>query len=361
MLAALLATSALGFGAPGPALSRLAAAHPAARRAAPSMTAAGHALILQNKGGGHGEIGYHLAKALQAKGLEVTLVQDPAAKPNKPPFNLYDTELVDCNVAWCEPTDTAAVAAALEGGPALTHVFDNYAKDPAGCAAAMAAAKGAGDAFKLYAFVSSAGMYTAKGELSEDGPIKEPPTGQREVEIAISQAFAGKWCAFRPQYIYGPHTNKRDYLDWFLGRAARGLPLPIPGDGSQRVSVTHCADVAALLASVVGQEGKAGGEVFNCGAPADVTYAQLCDAAAAACGKPAADVRHLPAGTKTSFPFRPNAEGFYVSPAKAMAALGWSPAHSVLEDLKPGTGFYAKDYFDLGLDKGGLDTLKDGL
>ena len=28
-----------------------------------------HAVIVQNKGGGHGEIGYHLAKQLKAKGM----------------------------------------------------------------------------------------------------------------------------------------------------------------------------------------------------------------------------------------------------------------------------------------------------
>jgi hypothetical protein len=33
------------------------------------------ALILQNKGGGHGEIGFHLAKQLKGKGLDVHILQ----------------------------------------------------------------------------------------------------------------------------------------------------------------------------------------------------------------------------------------------------------------------------------------------
>ena len=35
---------------------------------------------VQNKGGGHGEIGFHLAKNLADKDLTVTIVQDSAAK-----------------------------------------------------------------------------------------------------------------------------------------------------------------------------------------------------------------------------------------------------------------------------------------
>jgi nucleoside-diphosphate-sugar epimerase len=157
----------------------------------------------------------------------------------------------------------------------------------------------------------------------------------------------------------GPYTNKRDYLDWFLARASRGLPLALPGDGSQPASLTHCEDVAALLASVAGQEDKAGGQIFNCAAPATTTYAELAQLAAAAAGKQPSIVA-LPAGTKTSFPLRPNSEGFYVNVEKASSTLGWAPRHDIKKDLGSG-GFYSKDFFDLGLDSGELDTSKDGL
>lgn len=207
----LLLIGALGFGgAPRAPLSRAAA-----WRAGPRMA---HALIVQNKGGGHGEIAFHLAKALRAKGVDVTIVQDAAAKASKPPFSRYESELSDCSIAWCDPTDSAAVAAALAGRPALTHVFDNFAKSPAECAPALDAAL-ASPAFQLFAFVSSAGMYTAKGELREDGPVKDPPTGQREVELALAEKLPGRWCAFRPQYIYGAHARARA-----SGRALQRAP-----------------------------------------------------------------------------------------------------------------------------------------
>eukprot|EP00303_Exanthemachrysis_gayraliae_P009844 CAMPEP_0206016240 /NCGR_PEP_ID=MMETSP1464-20131121/22295_1 /ASSEMBLY_ACC=CAM_ASM_001124 /TAXON_ID=119497 /ORGANISM="Exanthemachrysis gayraliae, Strain RCC1523" /LENGTH=313 /DNA_ID=CAMNT_0053390047 /DNA_START=1 /DNA_END=939 /DNA_ORIENTATION=+ len=309
-------------------------------------TGPGHALVVQNKGGGHGEIGFHLARVLRSMGLEVTLLQDAKADKAALPFARYEMDL-DCDVAWCDPTDPAQVNGALEGRPPLTHVFDNYAKAPEDVGAVAAAAQASPD-FALYSYVSSAGMYNAVGELREGTPVKDPPTGQRQVELALGQAFPGKWCSFRPQYIYGPYTNKRDYLDWFLHRAVRDLPLPIPGDGSQVLSVTHCEDVATLMASVVGRETSAGGEVFNCGTTQLVTYDSLCFAVARALRKDVF-IKNIPAGTKTSFPFRPNAEGFWVKPDKALQMLGWPGSrHGVIEDLD---GFYTKDFFLMGLDK----------
>lgn len=59
----------------------------------------------------------------------------------------------------------------------------------------------------------------------------------------------------RPQYIYGPLTNKRDYLDWFFDRVVHGLEfVPLPLHGDQLVALTHAEDVASMLASVVGNE-----------------------------------------------------------------------------------------------------------
>jgi len=53
-----------------------------------------HALIIQNKGGGHGEIGYHLALTLaKDKGLAVTILNDKYSE-SKQPFKVSATLLV---------------------------------------------------------------------------------------------------------------------------------------------------------------------------------------------------------------------------------------------------------------------------
>jgi len=66
-------------------LLALSATAAALSRAAPRM--GGHAVIVQNKGGGHGEIGFHLAAALRAKDVGVTILQDAAAKKTKLPYS----------------------------------------------------------------------------------------------------------------------------------------------------------------------------------------------------------------------------------------------------------------------------------
>ncbi|KAJ8613886.1 hypothetical protein CTAYLR_008691 [Chrysophaeum taylorii] len=319
------------------------------------LSSSGHAVIVQNKGGGHGEIGFHLAKALAAaKDLEVTILQDAAAKASALPFCKYDE--VPAKVTWCDLGDTAAIEAALRGTPTVTHVFDNFAKSRDEAAPFANAAKKS-PMLRCYAFVSSAGMYTSKGILRETDPVKE--TGQRDVEVYLNEELPGKWCSFRPQYIYGPYTNKRDYLDWFLHRVSRELPLAVPGDAQQPVSVTHCEDVATLLASVVGNELEAANQVFNCGTDKLCSYDDLCRAAARGLGKPPPVVASLPPGTKSTFPFRPNAEGFAVRVKKAKDKLKWAGAtHDVLADLE---GFYKDDFLALGHHLGPLDTQNDML
>jgi len=64
------------------------------------------------------------------------------------------------------------------------------------------------------------------------------------------------------QYIYGPLTNKRDYLDWFFDRVTRDRTVLLPKHGEQFTTLTHVEDIASLLASVVGNP-KAVNQVFN--------------------------------------------------------------------------------------------------
>jgi nucleoside-diphosphate-sugar epimerase len=151
---------------------------------------------------------------------------------------------------------------ALEG-KTYTHVFDNFAKDVKTVETVAMKAKEWG--VKNYCYVSSAGMYQASvpQPMMEDAETKV--TGQREVEMFLDQNGLA-YTAFRPQYIYGPKTNKRDYLDWFFDRISRDRVCPLPGDGSQLASVSHVEDVASMMTSVVGKEDAAARQIFNCGA-----------------------------------------------------------------------------------------------
>jgi len=81
--------------------------------------------------------------------------------------------------------------------------------------------------------------------MTEDTPIKDS-AGQAQYEAYATQEGL-PLVSFRPQYIYGPKSNKFDYIDWYFDRLVRELPLPIPADGTQKVSLTNSEDVASLV------------------------------------------------------------------------------------------------------------------
>eukprot|EP00444_Apocalathium_aciculiferum_P008529 CAMPEP_0183402152 /NCGR_PEP_ID=MMETSP0370-20130417/13711_1 /TAXON_ID=268820 /ORGANISM="Peridinium aciculiferum, Strain PAER-2" /LENGTH=412 /DNA_ID=CAMNT_0025583691 /DNA_START=60 /DNA_END=1298 /DNA_ORIENTATION=+ len=327
-----------------------------------AMAAAGAALIVQNKGGGHGELGYHLAlKLAKDKGLKVTMINDSAAKKSKPPFNSYaDLEAAGVEVKWAALAEEGALASAMEGVGPCDYVFDNQnvcTKDVQKAVAVWSP--------KAYAYVSSGGMYkpVKAGPLLETGDVKED---NEQLSLEKSAADAGlAWSAFRPQYIYGPKTNKPEYLDWFLDRITRGAPILVPGDGSGFTTLTNAEDAASMLASVVGKEAEAKGQVFNCASDVLVSHIEVVDLCAKAAGKDAAEVRktvvyydpaalkgkELPKGGK--FPFRETSFG--VSADKAKSVLGWTPTHKLEEDMV----LYVADYKRLGKDQGDIERSWD--
>lgn len=311
------------------------------------------ALIVQNKGGGHGEIGYHLAlKLKKEKGLKVTMINDSAAKKDKPPFKNYsDLEAAGIEIRWAD-LENGGLSQALQGIEPCSYVFDNQNVCPG---AVQSSVKSWSP--KIYAYVSSGGMYKPI-----DGPIPEAGTVKEDnAQLAIEREAAANglnWAAFRPQYIYGPLTNKRDYLDWFLDRIIRDLPIPIPGNGSFCTTVTNAEDVASMLASVVGKEAAASCQVFNCATDVMVSHLELVILCAKAAGKDPEDVKkrivyydpaklkgvELP--KKGKFPFRETTFGVGVQKAKDV--LGWAPRHTIEGDINA----YVEDYRRLGKDKG---------
>lgn len=315
----------------------------------------GRALIIQNKGGGHGELGFHLAGILEKKGISVTLLHDggPEPKSGKQPWDSY-TQLEEKGVEIVWSDVAASGSASLKEGPAFEYVFDNWSKDPDSATGFVDLAKSWD--VSNYVFVSSAGMY----ESSVPQPMVESAdvklSGQRKVEVLLAENGL-PWTSFRPQYIYGPNTNKRDYLDWFFDRAVRGKPLPIPEDGSQGVSITNAQDVASLLASPLGNA-DAVGEVFNCGTDAVVTYEEVAQLVGKTVGKEVKVEYYDPAAFKLpkgAFPFRNTA--FYVDVSKAKTVLGFAPSHALGDDMS----WYYNDYVSLGNDKKDVDLSTDDM
>jgi len=306
------------------------------------------ALIVQNKGGGHGEIGYHLALNLKNRGIAVTMINDSAAKQATPPFDSYgDLQAAGVNVIWADLSNGGLPGAMAQVQP-CDYIFDNQNICPKDVQATVKAWNP-----KVYAYVSSGGMYVpTEGPLWEGGAVKED---NKQLSIERNAAANGlNWCAFRPQYIYGPKTNKRDYLDWFFDRINAGVEFPLPGNGSYRTTVTNARDVAGMMASVVDKPSEVGGQVFNCANDQLLSHIEIVEHVAQAMGKNPTEVKQKivfydPASLKGhdlpkkgKFPFRENTFGVAVE--KAKSTLGWAPEHYLLGDIQA----YYNEYVRLG-------------
>lgn len=174
------------------------------------------ALIVQNKGGGHGELGYHLAKTLEKneKIDSITILQDDACSLAKEPFKSYALDLPNVNVVMAPLGDETMTKDRLQdilNGASFDYIFDNASKGPTGAGkACVDCAKDWNP--KLYVYVSSAGMYQPTGvfPMPETTPVKES-AGQNQFDLyVVAQGLP--LVSFRPQYIYGPKANKFDYM-----------------------------------------------------------------------------------------------------------------------------------------------------
>jgi len=356
ILAALLASSSDAF------IGSNRVSNAASTKASSSLYMSA-ALIVQNKGGGHGELGFQLAKNLSSnpKITSITILQDEACDDTAQPFASYSTDIPDVTIIKANLSDESMTAESLNsvlgGESSFEYVWDNASKKPQGAGKAICDAAKAYWNTKLFTYVSSAGMYQPTPDttfpMAETTPIKES-AGQAlfdnyAVELGLPLV------SIRPQYIYGPKANKYDYIDWYFDRLVRNLPLLIPGDGTQKVSLTNSEDVASLLASVLNDEEAAIQQrYFNCGTDDLVSYDEvglLC-ADAAGIDRTNVKVEHYDADAygKGKFPFRPS--NFYVAPDMAKEKLGWvGPSHSLKGDLA--------SYYDGYKERGGLDRKVD--
>ncbi|KAL3925907.1 MAG: hypothetical protein SGILL_000084 [Bacillariaceae sp.] len=336
-----------------------------ASRSSTSLDAA--ALIVQNKGGGHGELGFQLAKKLATfdKIDTITILQDDACNDEKEPFCSYATDLpAEVTVVKASLGDESVDADTMQswlGSDKFEYIYDNNSKGPVGAGSAICdLAKNWG--CKLFTYVSSAGMYqpndSTQFPMSEATTPTKESSGQAKLD-AYAVDLGLPLVSFRPQYIYGSNANKHDYIDWYFDRLVRDLPLPIPSPGTQKVSLTNARDVATLLTAPLNNEEAAVEQrYFNCGTDKLYTYDEVAYLCAEAAGIPKDDVRieHYSGDLfgKAKFPFR--LTDFYVAPDMAKEKLGYQGADQALkDDLK----WYYDGYVARGGPTRDVDLIKD--
>jgi hypothetical protein len=291
-------------------------------------------LILQNKGGGHGTIGYYLSKNLAEKGAVTTMLQDKC-KYTQEPFSEYGgLKEMGVNIIDGAISEETSQLSTLPSK--VDYIIDNWSKgaNNASFVGKLASTLKA----EQLVFVSSAGMYApppdAGALTTEDQPVKK----SNEVYIAestYSKELSIPYTFLRPQYLYGKYTSKR-YLDYYLGRILRNLPIPLPFHGEQLVCLTHQYDVANMIALSLGHPAAAK-TVFNCGSGEYVTYKGLAELIHDTLKTPKEQRKYIYYDPKElqeeiSFPFRPNT--FITSIAKVQSALQFTPQKHLMNHIQ---------------------------
>lgn len=298
----------------------------------------GKVLIIQNKGGGHGTIGYYLCKELMANNpsLEIAMIQDKC-NYSKAPFSSYKdleslgVKILDMNLGDEKPEFLDPEYAQQLSNFKADYIIDNWSKSTTNASFVLDIANKHSP--KQVLFISSAGMYESSNVLPliESNAVKT--NAARKIELAYSEC-GHPYTSLRPQYIYGEKSNKR-YLDYFIGRATRKLHTPLPLSAEQLVCLTHVEDVAALIACAIGNEA-AMNEIFNCGTDRYISYKALSQLVHSEVGSAEEDAKYMyfdPLLYSTvQFPFR--RESFITSPSKAKRLLGWKPKHQLQQDMK---------------------------
>jgi nucleoside-diphosphate-sugar epimerase len=323
--------------------------------------AAKRVLVVNTKGGGHAAIGPHLAEKLLSLGHTVA-VRQVGDESRSGPFERYaalQAAFPDAFSLSFGPPDAAAIPPA-----AYDAIYDNNSKSPADAAAAIDAASAGAELF----YVSSAGAYAYDPNVAPH--LSGDAASGATIEVEDAMRGAGVCSAvFRPIYVVGPGSAKREYLDFFFDRIVRGRPVPVPGHPSNLVSLTDVRDVAAMMAGALGR--KMDAAIFNAVSPRAVSVegiARMC-AAAASAAKPtlvaydASAVAKAVDGfaVKRAFPFRPR--HFFADPfldAKSAAELDWDPAFSGSGPALDGAVAQAyAEYVSLGLNTREVDFSLD--
>ncbi|MGW4240769.1 NAD-dependent epimerase/dehydratase family protein [Streptomyces sp. NPDC004749] len=169
-------------------------------------------------------------------------------------------------------------------------VIDTWSAAPA---AVHAAARALAGRARGYAYISSRSVYAypSPAGLPEDGPLvagASPVAEQvdyaidkRGGELAAEGAFGDRALLVRAGLILGPWENV-GRLPWWLGRIARGGPVPAPGPRDNPLQYIDVRDLAEWTLDAV-RDGL-GGPYNLVGPPGHTTMEELLDACVRATG-----------------------------------------------------------------------------
>jgi UDP-glucuronate 4-epimerase len=301
--------------------------------------------------GGVGFIGYHLTRALLARGDDVAVADDfsdapyPVAEKRRNERDLLAEfpRLVDTRACV---TDRAAVAPLFDGVETVVHLAGlagvrpsfaepaRYARvNVEGTAVMQELARERG--IERFLFASSSSVYGNATPLParEEAPAVVPESpyaaskrGAELVASALSLRTPSMRCtALRFFTVYGPRQRPEMAITLFARTVLAGKPIRMFGDGSMRRDFTHVDDIVrGILAAV--ERAPVGYREYNLGSSAPIELRGLIREIGEAAGvEPTVEREAVPLG---------DVDATYADVTRARAELGWEPRISLREGLK---------------------------
>jgi UDP-glucuronate 4-epimerase len=292
--------------------------------------------------GGVGFIGYHVTRALLARGDDVTVVDDfsdapyPRAEKRRNQADLR-AEFAGVRIIEGCVTDRAAMSPLIDGADVIIHlaglagVRPSFA-DPAryarvnveGTAVVHELAREHG--VMRFLFASSSSVYGNATPLParEDAPAVDPESpyagSKRSAELIASalcrRTPTMRCTALRFFTVYGPRQRPEMAITSFTRAALGRRPITVFGDGSMRRDFTHVDDIVrGVLAAV--ERSPQGFRAYNLGSGDPVDLRSLVRAVGAAAGvDPIVEHAPVPLG---------DVDATLADIERAREELGWQP------------------------------------
>ena len=286
--------------------------------------------------GGSGFIGSHVVDKLRARG-HTPVIYDLRPSPwHRDPAHPVDTVLGSI-------TDREALERALHSCDAVAHlaavadVNDVHAEpedaervNARGTVAVLEAARRAG--VKRIVYASTIWVYSDCADEAVDEETLLPPPSHLYTSTklagelyckAYQELYGIDYTILRFGIPYGPRAREAAVIPAFVGKALRGEPLTLAGDGGQSRRFVYVEDLADGVAA--GLDKAATNRVYNLASDENVTIKQI-----------AVRVQELIGDVEIAYtPARPgDFGGKVVSSARAERELGWTAATPFAEGVR---------------------------
>jgi UDP-glucuronate 4-epimerase len=308
----------------------------------------GHSWVVT---GGVGFIGYHVSRALLARGDRVTVIDDFSDAPYPAAYKRRNAEdltrdFPGVRIVTACVTDRRAIEPCFDGADGVVHLAGLAGVRPSIRSPARYAHVNVTGTATVLEIAQARGIQRVSFASSSSVYGNDTPLPAREEEPAISPESpygASKRCAellaqsiaqhatpmtvsaLRFFTVYGPRQRPEMAITLFARGMLAGKAIPVFGDGSMRRDFTHVDDIVRGVLAASDSD-RPGFRAYNLGSSAPICLSDLIDALAAATGvTPRIDRVPIPPGDVVAT---------YAETSRAKSELGWTPKVELRDGLK---------------------------